>query len=478
MRSASAAADYVPLDETRRRELLRERVASRRAGQPRRLKTLSPTAARMVAAAVRLRSALLGPSAAPSAAVVALAARGRAPGTWNRYTSTLVRWEEYAARVGTPFLPADPTHFANFLAEAATGALGHTQTKQRSCAITALSQLARVPSPVEDALVQDVRSGLRRTLRGTRGRVRPIFSYELPAAAGLPSPPHGRGGGPRRLAPGGAVAPLSVRKRARAQAVRCAAMLEAAALRFDDIVEGQLGDAVIHPNLIDLSIFGSKTDIRLSGQPAVMPDPAVPGSGAHEFLDGVRAGLSRLAALPPAVLAPLAARFRAALSPREIGRGGAELDAWPADVRALAAPLYAVGLPVHCLPLYGQWQHARLHAETDLQEGVPLHTFLALTAHVLTSVGVDTSGMGGHSFRRGRAVELFHGHASRETVTEVLRHRSAASTRPYITDSVRLASLAVTMSAATSGRPAAPGHGPHGDRRVGACPAERAGLPP
>jgi hypothetical protein len=71
--------------------------------------------------------------------------------------------------------------------------------------------------------------------------------------------------------------------------------------------------------------------------------------------------------------------------------------------------------------------------------------------------------MGGHSFRRGRAVELFHGNASRETVTEVLRHRSAASTRPYITDSARVASLAVTMAAATADRCAAagpPGHHP------------------
>jgi len=234
-------------------------------------------------------------------------------------------------------------------------------------------------------------------------------------------------------------------------------MLEAAALRFDDIVEGQIGDAVVLPDLIDLSIFGSKTDTTLVGQPAVLPGPALPGSGAHAFLDGIRRGLGRLSALPPAVLQPIAARFRAAFSARELGQGAQELAAWPADIRSLAAPLYASGLPVHCLPLYGQWQHARLDADTDLREGVPRHTFLALSAHALASVGVEVAGMSGHSFRRGRAVELFHGNASRETVTEVLRHRSMASTRPYITDSTRVASLAVTMVAATEGRLAAAG---------------------
>lgn len=88
----------------------------------------------MLAAAVRARSSFTGRDVAPSEAVIALAARGRAPNTWNLYTSTLIQWELYATRVGSPFLPADPTHFANFLAEAAVGKHAHTQTKPRSCA--------------------------------------------------------------------------------------------------------------------------------------------------------------------------------------------------------------------------------------------------------------------------------------------------------------------------------------------------------
>jgi hypothetical protein len=83
-------------------------------------------------------------------------------------------------------LPADPAHFANFLAEATAGAHGHTQTKQRACAIRALSKLVGVPSPVGDPLVCDVRAGIRRTHKDTRGRACPIFSYELQAADAFP----------------------------------------------------------------------------------------------------------------------------------------------------------------------------------------------------------------------------------------------------------------------------------------------------
>ena len=134
-------------------------------------------------------------------------------------------------------------------------------------------------------------------------------------------------------------------------------------------------------------------------------------------------------ALPPPILASLSAGFWAALSAREIGQGASELASWPADICALAGLLYVADLPVHCLPIYWQWQHARLHAQSDLQAGVERHIFLALTSHALASAGLEVAGMGAHSFRRGRAVELFHGHALREMVTEVLRHRSRPTER-------------------------------------------------
>ena len=235
--------------------------------------------------------------------------------------------------------------------------------------------------------------------------------------------------------------------------MRCAAILESAGLRVDDLAEGQIGDAIVLPGMIDLSIRGSKTDTTLAGQAAVLTAaPGAAGDGVRAFLDGTRLGLERLLALPVDTLGVLAARFRADCSPQELGRGAAELDAWPEDIRALAAPLYRLGLPVHCLPIYGQWQHARLDASSDLREPVPASVLLRLSARALATAGVVTDGFGAHSFRRGRAMELLHGGTPREAVSEVLRHRSAASTRPYIADSVRLASLATVMTAATSGR--------------------------
>ena len=103
--------------------------------------------------------------------MIRLAARGESPATWNRCASVLLQREAHAARGarGTPFLPADPTRFATFLAESAVGARGNcvpgnTQSKQRACAIAALSGLGGAPSPVDDALVRDVRAGLRRTM--------------------------------------------------------------------------------------------------------------------------------------------------------------------------------------------------------------------------------------------------------------------------------------------------------------------------
>ena len=193
-------------------------MAARRAGQPRRLKALDPSALRTVAAAMQLRAPAGGgdPALLPSAAAVRLAAREKSPATWNRYASVLRRWETYAVRAGTPFLPADPTHFANFLAEAAAGARGNTQSEQRACAIAALSTLAGVPSPADDPPVSGVPSGGRGA-----GRARSSATSFLPRA---PSPgPTGAGVGPAAAGPGW---PPPVRKRALAQAMRCAAILE------------------------------------------------------------------------------------------------------------------------------------------------------------------------------------------------------------------------------------------------------------
>ena len=173
-------------------------------------------------------------------------------------------------------------------------------------------------------------------------------------------------------------------------------------------------------------------------------------------------------------LRALALHLRADCSPRKLGRGSAELAAWLEDLHALAPPLFELGLPVpprHCFPIYWRWQQVRLSALSDLREPVHRSVFLGLSslARALAASGVATAGFGAHSFRRGRATELLHGGSSRQAGTEVLRHRSVSATGPYIADSVRLVSLAASMTAATSGRRLA--------ERDAATPRRTAGRP-
>ena len=350
-------------------------IAARRAGQLRRLKALVPSALRMVAAAMQLRApAARGGGTLPpsrSAAVIRLAARGKSPASWNRYASVLRQWETYAVRVGTPFLPADPTHFATFLAEAAAGARGDTQSKQQACAIAAFSALAGVPSPVDDALVRDVRSSAT------------SFLPRAPSLLPLGGGGRARGGWPRvaRTRP-----PRSGSGRSRK---RCAARRSSSPPASGSTASRRVRSASRDDRSLDL---GLKDRLLLAGQAAVLsPDgrprrrrrkaPATAakegaGDGVRAFLEGTRLCLDSGAPARTPRRRALAARFRADCTPRDVGRGAAELDAWPEDIRALAAPLYRLGLPVHCLPIYGQWQHARLGALSDLREPVPTSVFL------------------------------------------------------------------------------------------------------
>ena len=160
--------------------------------------------------------------------------------------------------------------------------------------------------------------------------------------------------------------PRSVEKRARAQMMPTAVIMGGAGLRYDCLQEAQLGDAMVLPELVDLTIFGSKTDSSLQGQATVLPMSVLANAGAPALLEGTRVGLQRLLALPDDVLQAVAARFRVTCSPRAIGRDAAEFANWPQDIQLLAAPLYARALPVHCLPIYGTWLFARLDAASDI----------------------------------------------------------------------------------------------------------------
>ena len=391
-------------------------------------------------------------AATPSADTIHALAAFKAPVTWNRYLPTLRGWEEYAAGKSTPFLPADPVHFANFLSEAAKGALGSTQTKQRSCAIAALSKVAGVASPTEEDIVAVVRAGIRRQLRGgRRGSARPVFPHEVPAAPGSPPPVRGRG---RE-----ALRPLSVRRRARAQATRHMAIMSAASLRYDDAHEGQLGDICWFNGVADLSLFGTKTDPLLLGQSAVLPASSDPASGFQAALEGTRLGLQRLRALPAETVRPMAAAFAAGLPASALGAGPDELAAWPQDIRDLAAPLYALGLPVHCLPLLGAWQYERLTADSDLAAPMARSEFVSTTRQLLAESGIEVGRVGAHSFRRGSAGALFHAGLGTDVVGAALRHRGPQSTAAYVSEASRMAALADTIAPCRRG--GRPGGGVH-----------------
>jgi hypothetical protein len=102
-------------------------------------------------------------------------------------------------------------------------------------------------------------------------------------------------------------------------------------------------------------------------------------TGAPALLEGTRLGLSRLLALPEGTLDVVIAQFRTSCSERAVGRGAAEFENWPADSQALATPLYARGLPVRCLPIYGTWLFACLDTGSDLSEAVPYNHFMRMS---------------------------------------------------------------------------------------------------
>jgi hypothetical protein len=217
--------------------------------------------------------------------------------------------------------------------------------------------------------------------------------------------------------------------------------------------------------------------LSLTGQAVVLPGPGVPSSVAHAFLEGVRFGLGRLAVAlgrsQPATLGPLAARFRLSCTAREICRGatpqrsslrgqptsgrsrllstppGCRRTACPAPLRLQAKVPRAT--PASMLPLtcarrclgIRSWRCPRKSSRrwgTALGVAPWRSTALAATASAMD--GPWNSSMATPPAKLSRT-----------------RSRGAASTRPYITDAICLASLAeaVSAAAATASRPSAAG---------------------
>ena len=228
-------------------------------------------------------------------------------------------------------------------------------------------------------------------------------------------------------------------------------LLHEGCLRYDDTREGQLGDVLIYPDTVELSVFGTKTDHRLTGQVCQMPgsESASETSGVSALLEGTRRGLRRLAELPADVFSVLADRLASSF-PTDRAVPSA-MSTWPACVRdaSEALPLYDRGLLVHCLPYYGTWLWAPLTVDSDLSQTLTTSQFVRQAKTALAAAGIDTSRFGAHSLRRGGAAELTHGGDSGAVLRRALRHTSEKSSEPYVFQSVLLSATAAAMRAAT-----------------------------
>ena len=435
------------LVDLRNRVSLLEEIRMRRAGVPREAKQLKPATLQLLNSAIQSRGGISPSAPALAPALIAMLSKGKSASTWNDYAGALRSWTAYAAAAGTPFLPADPVHFANFLATESMGEKRYGQTKRRVCAIDAISNLAETPSPAKHPLVTAFRSGALRTLTFHRGQKVAVLSSDLHIAARqLPSlvqtiQDHQRSSGIRRWTELWAESVLTHMH-----------YLTDGALRWDDAHEGQLGDHLWfeQSRVVDIGIFGSKTDPMLLGQPGVMIWPEDPESGANRVLRGIQAGLERLVALPSEVLATITTRFRT-----KHGYSGtpgvSAMRTWPACVLDVANRLYSMGLPVHCLSIYGRWLVDKLDVETDLSAPIPYNAFLRSIKRILAAAGLDAAGVGAHSFRRGGTAERIEEGASNSQIMHLLRHRSTASGRTYILSSARSTALAQTSDLGHAG---------------------------
>jgi hypothetical protein len=140
---------------------------------------------------------------------------------------------------------------------------------------------------------------------------------------------------------------------------------------------------------------------------------------------------------------------------------------WPADIRALAAPLYDRGVPVHGLPYYGSWLWEPLTADSDLSASLTTAQFTRLQQACLREAGMpadEAARFTAHSGRRGGAAALIHGAAEPHTLQHALRHASPRSSDAYVMSAVHSSVTASAMGAANrrsaGGSHAAPRSGP------------------
>jgi integrase len=148
------------------------------------------------------------------------------------------------------------------------------------------------------------------------------------------------------------------------------------------------------------------------------------------------------------VIASTGARLQAAHPDDHAGLDA--IGTWPEELLALARPLYARGLSVHLLPYYGPWLWEPIDAGFDLSRSCSTTQFRRAAQAAFKADGQVVPRLGSHSFRRGRAAELFHGGMSQQDLTRVLRHRSPMSALPYVPEAARVTAMGTAMRAAAN----------------------------
>ena len=103
-------------------------IVARRAGESRRLKTLTATAAALLKEVVETH--LSDGRSLPTNLVTAVTGQLH-PSSWNSYAASIRPWLTYTRAHGLAVLPANTVDFAQFLAEAGARDAGYSQTKFR-----------------------------------------------------------------------------------------------------------------------------------------------------------------------------------------------------------------------------------------------------------------------------------------------------------------------------------------------------------
>ena len=347
------------------------------------------------------------------------------PSTANQYAALIRRLHSWCAEQGVAGNPPSVSTFVAFVAEYCKDHTSSSGVRAVFAAMNFFASLAGYPSPAADPLAVRAKEAASRRL-GSQGIPKAaLFAAELvPTSALL----------------GGT---LSFRDQHTQTHIQ---VLQAANGRFDDLFRSNLGDLVFIPlDRIDIVIFGTKTDKSRKGLVATIPYSALPSSAYGQLVNLLARGATRLAALSVQIQQPLIDSFT-----QSVRAGAQEIpETIPLFPSSCVEPLLAIRsslgipLPVHALPLFGEWLSAdSLNERSDLSQRAAYKPLLRAVKLLAAPAGLSPSDVGCHSLRRGGATELQAAGASPAQMLLALRHKSPASTLLYASPAAAAAALA------------------------------------